>query len=304
MLPLGYQHHDYAFALSEFGEPQALSRAGGWLLKRPIPESNWYDAMGCYPLFSCLNWKNLYHDLEELKDQWVAISIVTDPFAEVSPQKLKKFFKEVCVPFKEHFVIDLLLERETYVSEHHKRYAKKALNNVEFCVCDQPEINSKEWVDLYSYLVRRHNIRGIPQFSPEILDKQMRIPGCVAFQTRKDNQTVGMQLWYRMQDRAYYHLGASNDEGYRCYSAFAIFWEAIAYFKKQGIRWLSLGSGAGVKPSANNGLTQFKRGWANTSRPVYFCGAITHKAHYKALVKKSNVRPVDYFPCYRKGEFT
>lgn len=303
MHPLGYQHHDYALALSEFGEPQALDRAGGWLLKRSIPESKFYDAMGCYPLFSCLNWKNLCQDLEELKDQWVAVSLVTDPFAEVSANNLGQFFKEVCVPFKEHFVIDLSLERGKYVSKHHKRYAKKALNKVEFRICDQPEMHLKEWVDLYSHLIRRHNIRGIPQFSPELLGKQIRIPGCIAFQARKDNQTVGMQLWYRMQDRAYYHLGASNDEGYRCHSAFAIFWEVIAYFKMEGIRWLSLGSGAGVKPNANDGLSQFKRGWANDSRTVYFCGAITHKEHYETLIRRRHVHATTYFPGYRKGEF-
>ena len=151
------------------------------------------------------------------------------------------------MPFKEHFVIDLSLQRGAYVSNHHKRYAKKALNQVEFQICEQPEEKLEEWVDLYSHLIRRHRIKGIPRFSPEILGKQMNIPGCIAFQARKDNQAVGMQLWYRMNDRVYYHLGASNDEGYRCNSAFAIFWEAIGYFKKQGIRWLSLGSGAGVK---------------------------------------------------------
>ena len=303
MYPLGYQHHDYAHSLSEFGVPQALAHTGGWLLKRSIPESNFYDAMGCYPLFSCLNWKNLYEDLEELKDQCVAVSLVTDPFAGISFHTLKQFFKDVCLPFKEHFVIDLSLRRGTYVSKHHKRYARKALNNVEFRICDRPEIKLKEWVDLYSFLIRRHNITGIPRFSPEILGKQMRIPGCIAFQARIGNRTVGMQLWYRMQDRAYYHLGASNDEGYRCYSAFAIFWEAMAYFKKQGIRWLSLGSGAGAKQSANDGLSQFKRGWANTSRTVYFCGAITHKEHYKTLMSRRKVHTGDYFPVYRTGEF-
>lgn len=303
MDPLGYQHHDYALSLREFGEPQALVNAGGWLLKRSIPESNVYDAMGCYPLFSCLNWERLYRDLDELKDQWVTVSFVTDPFAVISAPKLNQFFKDVCVPFKEHFVIDLSLQRGTYVSNHHKRYTKKALNKVEFKICEQPEENLKEWVDLYSHLIRRHSIKGIPRFSPEILKKQMNIPGCIVFQAMKDNQIVGMQLWYQMQDKVYYHLGASNDEGYRCYSAFAIFWEAIDYFKKQGIRWLSLGSGAGVKPNSNDGLSQFKRGWANTSRTVYFCGAITQKKHYENLIKKRNASTRDYFPGYRTGEF-
>ena len=303
MDPLGYQHHDYALSLREFGEPQALVRCGGWLLKRSIPGSNVYDAMGCYPLFSCLNWKHLSRDLDELQDQWVTVSLVTDPLAVISAHNLNQFFKDVCVPFKEHFVIDLSLQRGTYVSNHHKRYAKKALNKVEFQICEQPEENLKEWVDLYSHLIRRHSIKGIPRFSPEILGKQMNIPGCIVFQAMKDNQIVGMQLWYQMQDKVYYHLGASNDEGYRCYSAFAIFWEAIDYFKKQGIRWLSLGSGAGVKPSSDDGLSQFKRGWANTSRTVYFCGAVTQKKHYENLIKKRNASTSDYFPGYRSGEF-
>jgi hypothetical protein len=78
----GYLHPLYAESLSEFGTPYELARCRGWILKRQIPGFSYYDAMGCYPLFPCQDWSKLSGDLEELGDQLVCLSVVTDPFGD------------------------------------------------------------------------------------------------------------------------------------------------------------------------------------------------------------------------------
>ena len=52
----GYASRAYAESLGEFGELLHLPRCDGYLLKRPIAGTPFYDARGCYPFFFCRNW--------------------------------------------------------------------------------------------------------------------------------------------------------------------------------------------------------------------------------------------------------
>src|SRR5260370_10079472 len=65
----GYLHPGYADSLSEFGSPCHLPRSRGWILKRHIPRSDFKDAMGSYPLFSCVDWSSLVDDLEDFRSE-------------------------------------------------------------------------------------------------------------------------------------------------------------------------------------------------------------------------------------------
>ena len=69
----GYTHKAYAAALAEFGTPIVLPRSRGNLLKRPIRHTSSQDAMGPYPLFSCVDWNGLADDLETLRSDTVAV---------------------------------------------------------------------------------------------------------------------------------------------------------------------------------------------------------------------------------------
>jgi hypothetical protein len=300
---MGYMHGSYAKSLAEFGTPRELPRCGGWILERQILGFPYSDGMGCYPLFSCQDWSQLHHDLEDIGGELVSLSLVADPFGEYNLTCLYQCFKDVVIPFKEHFVIDLTIPINTFVSSHHRRYARKALRDVYVERCKDPTQFLNEWVNLYANLIKIHNIKGIQAFSQSTFAKQLSAPGIIVFRAVYEERTVGMLLWYIQGEVAYYHLGASNDLGYDLQASFALFWSAIEYFAANRLRWLNLGAGAGVNSSGADGLSRFKREWSTGTRTAYFCGRIFDHAKYSEIVKAKGISATDYFPAYRKGEF-
>lgn len=299
---IGYAHHGYAESLAEFGTPRGLPRCGGWILERQIPGFPYYDALGCYPLFACQDWSQLYADLEDIGNELVSLALVTDPFGEYDPAYLCHCFKDRVIPFKQHYLVDLQCPMSIFVSSHHRRHARKALRDVYVERCQNPSQFVNDWVELYSNLIERHNIRGIPAFSREAFVKQLKVPGIVMFRAVHKGTTVSMILWYIQGEVGYYHLGASSALGYELRASFALFWSAIEYFANK-LRWLNLGAGAGVQDSNTDGLGRFKRGWSTGTRTTYFCGRIFDHERYAEIVKAKGVSTTDYFPAYRKGEF-
>jgi hypothetical protein len=91
----GYLSAEYAAALAEFGAPRQLPTSQGWLLQRPVPDSDCFDAMGCYPLFCCRNWDGLASDLAALAPELVSVTLVTDPFASFDPDALQPCFPDL-----------------------------------------------------------------------------------------------------------------------------------------------------------------------------------------------------------------
>ncbi len=302
-LPTGYSHPVYADSLREFGTPLHLQRCGGWLLERQIDRTVYSDASGCYPFFSCERWSLLGQDLDGLGDRHVAVSMVTDPFGEYDVSSLRESFHDVVVPFKRHFAIDLTASFESCISAHHRRNAVKALQNVEVELCRNPLAQLEDWKTLYETLKERHHIRGIAAFSDRSFEKQLAVPGIVAFRAMQGRDTVGILLWYTQRDRAYYHLGAYSHRGYALKASFALFQRAIDHFKSLGFRWLNLGAGAGINHDGTAGLSRFKEGWANASRTAYFCGRILDRKKYDEVVSLRNIAATEYFPAYRFGEY-
>lgn len=300
----GYQDAIYAKSLREFGAPYELSRAGGWVLKRPIAGTTFRDAMGCYPFFGCRDWSQLSTDLRDLEHELISIALVSDPFGTHSLSELRSCFPDVMIPFKEHFVVDLSQPIESFVASHHKRNARKALQFVEVEVCADPHQHLDEWTDLYAVLLERHNIRGLTRFSRASFAEQLRVPGLVMLRAVSQGETVGLTLWYTNDSGvSYYHLGAYSERGYELRASFALFWEALQYFTRQGLSWLNLGAGAGVTSDGQDGLSRFKRGWSTNTRTAYFCGRIFNQDRYAKLVKQKEATESHYFPAYRAGEF-
>ncbi|MDQ2977239.1 MAG: GNAT family N-acetyltransferase [Acidobacteriota bacterium] len=296
----GYSHASYAESLSEFGAPRLLPRSGGWLLQRRIPGSGFQDAMGCYPIFSCLDWTQLPADLEDLSVNLVSVALVTDPFGEYDLGYLKTCFPDVVVPFKSHFVVDLSLPPDAFVSSHHRRNVRKALREMTIEECTEPSLYLAEWCSLYARLISRHQIRGLTVFSRESFAKQLSVPGIVALRAVRGNESLGISLWYEANDVAYYHLGAYSERGYELRASFAMFHYALRHFAARGLGWLNLGGAAGISGS-ERGLSRFKEGWATGSRIAYFCGRIYNRAQYEQVCITK--RTTDYFPAYRQGEF-
>ena len=299
----GYLHQSYAESLAEYGEPHKLPGSGGWVLRRRIPGSDYDDSMGCYPLFSCRDWSGLRDDIEDLAGELVSLALVTDPFGDYDVPYLRQCFEDVVIPFKEHFVADLNLPPDTFIHPHHRRYARKALGEVSVERCISPSSFLDDWIAMYGTLTERHAINGLVRFSRESFAKQLSVPGMVAFRVLYDEATVGMALWYRQGDVAYYHLGAYSTRGYELRASFALFSRAIEYFAQSGLRWLNLGGGAGAGATATSGLSRFKQGWSNCTRTAYFCGRIFDRKKYAEIVEATGTPATNYFPAYRLGEF-
>jgi hypothetical protein len=297
----GYLHPLYADSLSEFGLPRCLPESGGWILKRPIGRSGVYDAMGLYPLFLCTNWSKLPVDLEH-EAGIVSLAVVADPFGDHTPDLLRAAFPDVMLPFKEHFVVDLAAGGAG--SRRHRYYARKALKDAHVEAVDEPIQLLDAWTRLYDVLIARHKIRGIARFSRDAFEKQLRVPGIVAFRATYGEEIVGITLWYRRDEFVYWHLGAFSETGYRLCVSYALVWSAIQYFRDMRARWIDLGGGAGAQATEDDTLGAYKKGWATETRTAYFCGRILDRERYSQLARAdSRTGSSDYFPAYRAGEF-
>lgn len=302
--PSGYEHPAYARALASFGRVHTLARCGGAILERDVPGAKARDAMGCYPLFACRDWSQLQNDLEELKGELVCLSLVADPFGDYDEGSLRRSFPDVCAPFKDHFVADLRRAPSEFVEAHHRRNARRALAQMSVEVAPDPSALLDEWCSLYATLIERHGIRGMTAFSRESFAAQLKVPGLTALRAVRDGETLGMTLWYESRGVGYYHLGAYSLEGYELRASFALFWHAFEHFADAGLGWLNFGAGAGLSGAQDDGLSRFKRGWANGTRTAYFCGRVFDRRRYEELVSERGVSPASrYFPAYREGEF-
>lgn len=305
-VPAGYQHPSYALSMATYGEPFRLPRSGGWLLKRPISTTVYHDAMGCYPIFSCLDWQQLSSDLVDLDQSIVALSLVADPFGNHDEALLRRCFPDLMRPWKAHFVVDLTDSPLDVISKHHRRNVKKAQGLVEVEVCKWPLQHLDDWTVLYQELISRYQIDGISAFSRSAFAQQLQTPGIVLLRATRSGQTVGMILWYVQHRVAYYHLAAYAPQGYQANASYALFWSSIEHFLAVGgVDWLSLGAGAGIDPLANDGLTRFKKGWATGTRAAYLCGRIFQPQIYRQLSDSRGISSESaYFPRYRQGEFS
>ena len=297
----GYVHPGYAESVAEFGTPRELPDSGGWLLERAIPGFDSRDAMGCYPLFACRDWSALQTDLNDLKGELVSVSLVADPFGDYDKTRLDECFDTV-VAFKQHFVADLREPAETFVSKHHRKYALKALDEVNVQVCREPRELLEEWVSLYGTLTEKHGVSGIRAFSRTAFEKQLAIPGMVALRAEREGTAVAANLFFVQGQTAYDHLTASSPEGYECRASYALKWWAIQYFMGK-VRWIDWGGGTGASVDHSDGLTVFKSGWAQTTRPAYFCGRILDETRYHEIASAKNLERSRWFPAYREGEF-
>ncbi|HET8945417.1 MAG TPA: GNAT family N-acetyltransferase, partial [Candidatus Polarisedimenticolia bacterium] len=306
--PAGYTHPGYAASLGEFGSPRALEGSGGFLLERAIPGDDARDAMGCYPLFSCLDWPRLGDDLAALEGRLVSLAAVIDPFAPGDADGLRALFPDRVLPFKEHFVADLTTHDLGALSRHHRYYARRALARCEVEVAADPSRHLDAWTDLYSTLCSRHALTGIKAFSRAAFEKQLRVPGLVLLLARHEGETVGAHLWYEMGEVAYSHLAAASEKGYDLMVLYALYFRACEHFRGR-VRFVDFGAGAGLGApggdggNGEDGLARFKRGWANASRTAYFCGRVLDRTRYAKILAARGLGEEGYFPAYRRGEF-
>lgn len=251
-------------------------------------------------MFACHDWAKLPLDVEGLSDL-VTLSLVADPFGDFSPADLHQSF-DVVVPFKEHFIVDLETSVHDIGSDHHRYYARKSLRTVGVELCADPTQYLEEWVGLYQHLIDRQTLTGVRAFSSASFAIQLGIPGMVMFRATLDGQTIGLDLWYVQGDVVYGHLAAYSPLGYRTRASYAVKSHVISHFRDK-VRWIDLGGAPGQTGMGQNGLTQFKKGWATGTRTAFFCGLVLDADRYAAMTGRLGQPGTDYFPAYRVGEF-
>lgn len=298
----GYLHPAYAASLAEFGHPRPLPHCGGWILERPIPGFDERDAMGCYPLFSCQDWSQLHQDLDEIGDDLVCLGLVTDPFGDYDPAYLRRCFKDVMIPFKDHYIVDYQIWKVRAYDIDTRREIRNAFKNLHVEVCPDPHQYLNEWIRLYDLLIERYKIRSLSAFSRHSFIQQFNTPGLRMFRAHQQDHTVGIALAYLQGEGAFLHLTAMDEAGYRLGASYALYSYAIEYFA-QTARWLDLGGTPGVAEGQQDGLKYFKLHWATGRRQAYFCGRIFNPQSYAVIAHAKGLTGADYFPSYRKGEF-
>lgn len=297
---VGYRSRDYITALKHLGSPRLLPASGGYLLERRIPHSEHRDATGPYPLFDCRDWDLLGDDLEELSQTLVSLVLIPTPFMECRVATLRRLFPDLCRVHKRHYVVDLTESWRDAVSRHHSYYAKRALKRLRVLPCGG-DVHRwvPQWIGLYEQLARRHGIQGVYDFPVESLGRQLALPGMQVYRAEMDSEVVGMQLWLRDGPRAYYHLSAYSENGYRASASYAMVFHVLSQLREQGVAWADLGGGAGGGDNGSQGLDKFKAGWTAATRDVYLCGRIFDQRAYRALLSADDSRPGGYFPAYR-----
>lgn len=262
------------------------------VLRRPIPEAGADDALACYPLFVFEATEGLREDFDMLARLGLVSFVgVTDCLSQPAEAFLSRHF-DFCRPYKQHLLHDARLPHADYTKHHRDRVrrARKSAETREVSLADHLDA----WCAAYDTLVRRKNITGIQAFSRTYFERLALLPGIVTIAAFAGNELVSAHIWIRFEDKAYAHLAASTELGYKLRSAYAIYDHAIQLLRDDCV--IDLGGGAGPAAAQSDGLSDFKRGFANTDRGNFLCGKILVPDTYRRLRGTSGAA---FFPAYR-----
>ncbi len=137
-------------------------------------------------------------------------------------------------------------------------------------------------------------VTGTADFTPAYFDALAAEPTMQAFAAFAGDEIVGMSIWFAAEGVVYYHLSAVSPAGYAMGAAYSLVGAAVDHFAGQGV--IHLGGGAGAA-GGSDGLTAFKRGFANSEVQAHVCGAILDPASYESL--SAGRATTDFFPAYR-----
>ena len=289
-----YARESYVRVFEGAAEPLWVPAWGAYVLTREIPGGGARDALGVYPLQPFGPEADLTAGLTWLKDQGlVSIGLVPDPATARPLAELQAAFG-LCIQFKTHQLIDF--SRPVEFSKHHQGKVRRAHQKVTTEVV--PLANHlDEWCALYGNLIDKHDIGGLSAFSRGAFERLAQVEGLMAVAARADGEVVSMHLW--LDDPAtgvgYSLLAATSAQGYKLSAAYAVNDTSIRLLSH--LKSINLGGGAGLS-SEEDGLTYFKRGFANGEAQAFFCGAILDEDRYAALSggRRQAATP---FPAYR-----
>lgn len=292
-----YTTAQYAQAFTD-NKPLELPHSQRWILQRAIGNTPYNDLLACYPRFPLASLPALEKDLANLTNQqWVTLTLVSDAILIADITLLPSLF-DLARPFKQHYLHSP--DKPIAFSKHHRYEIKQALQH-----CTIREINFADylepWCALYQRLVTRHQVTGLLNFNHHYFQQLAAMKNLItrgAFD--RHHRLIGMHLWFQDNAHLYSHLAANNEAGYESGAAYAIYNSIIQEFGST--HTIDFGSAAGHANDPQNGLTRFKKGFANHSAWSYLCGKILNKEHYRLLTGTDCIKPdVPYFPPYHRG---
>jgi hypothetical protein len=264
------------------------------LLNRSIPGTEWFDALGCYPLTVFGQRADLAGGLERLRETGlVSVALVPDPLTSPPAEFLSAAF-EICRPFKTHYLID----REAgpvHFAKNHRWSVRQAGKHCGFEAIDLRE-NLEIWLALRRHTVARHQATGTHDFAPAYFRALAEMPAVTAMAARHEGEIIAIILWVRNGDTVYAHLEGAAPVAYRTYAIYGLIAAANEQFAD--CRVIHLGGAAGLEPEKRSGLAHFKRGFANREVTAYFCGSCLDATRYATLI--GNQPHTTFFPAYRK----
>jgi len=174
------------------------------LLNRSIPGTEWFDALGCYPLTVFGPAPDLQAGRERLRAAGlVSVALVPDPITSPSPHVFSAVF-EICRPFKTHYLID----REAgpvHFAKNHRWSVRQAGKHCGFEAIDLRE-NLEVWLALYRHTLARHQATGIYDFAPAYFRALAEMPAVTALAARHEGEIVAIILWVRNGEIVYAHV--------------------------------------------------------------------------------------------------
>lgn len=272
----------------------AVPEWGAHVVRRPIADGL-ADAAGVYPLAVLARGADLDGGLQRLRAQGlVSVVLVPDPLRHPAGLMARSF--EVCRPFKTHLLIDPAVGPFD-PSKHHRDRIRRGHRR---CRIEPVRLadHLDGWSALYRGLVERRAVSGVAAFGEVYFRMLAARPEVTAFAAFVGETLAGMTLWFAADGVVYNHLTAANALGYANGASFALYDAAIQHFAGAGI--VNLGGGAG-HADRDDGLSAFKRGFANAETQAHVCGAVLDPARYAAL----GGPPGDgFFPAYRASAST
>jgi len=263
------------------------------VLRRPIAGSAGFDATGCYPVTIIEDDVDVLAGLDALREAgMLSLVLVTDPYIRPELAQLESAFDFVR-PFKTHYIREGGMAEAAY-SKHHRNELARATAQVRRI--DLTEYLT-DWCRLYDCLVSRRKIIGMAAFSGDSFRRLAELPGLVSFGAFVADELVGAHLWIVGNNRVHSHLAATDEVGLSSGASYALYDAAIRCFGD--VETIDFGGGAGLQDDPDNGLSRFKRGFANRTGMAYLCGKILNPEQYETLCATTGTAGNTYFPAYR-----
>ena len=294
----GYFARAYRDSFRPFGPVQTLPASGLHLLHRALPDGR-HDLAGLYPYSCATNWAALPGDIADLRGSGaVAVSMVTDPFAEDPAQQATKDW-QLQTPFKTHFIVDLAQDWRAGRSRNTRYYATRGLALQDMKVRDDPAAFAKPFWALYAAAAERLDMGALQRMSPQIIADHLTLAGAFLVTAHAGDRLTGAMITVQNGDTAYLHLMGMVPDAVKLHTSYALFHTALAHLEGLGCRYVSLGGAAGPRDDPEDGLYKFKKRWATETRRTWLVGAVLDAEAYDALNTQSGMPETGYFPAYR-----